>query len=234
MTDSAAPKRVYPYITSRQWAELRAKFQQTLPGKVTSTYLQSVFNFAEKAARNLLPQLRLVGLIDSGGVPTDLARSFRLDSDYADAANSIVQTIYPDELRDLFPGPTEDVMPVAQWFMRHTGGGQASAVMQARFYLLLTSGRLPALEKTAAARNPKATKATKATTSSAPSRVRELAEAVPTDREETPEAPSSTVSPSTQMPGLHLDIQIHIDAAATADQIDQVFASMAKHLYGRG
>ena len=35
------------------------------------------------------------------------------------------------------------------------------------------------------------------------------------------------------MPTLHLDIQIHIDPSADADQIDQIFASMARHLYGR-
>lgn len=35
-------------------------------------------------------------------------------------------------------------------------------------------------------------------------------------------------------PSVHIDIQIHIDANASAEQIDQVFASMAKHLYNRG
>lgn len=34
-------------------------------------------------------------------------------------------------------------------------------------------------------------------------------------------------------PTVHIDIQIHIDAAASAEQIDQVFASMARHLYGK-
>lgn len=36
----------------------------------------------------------------------------------------------------------------------------------------------------------------------------------------------------TNRPGMHIDIQVHIDSAASAEQIDQVFASMAKHLYG--
>ena len=34
-------------------------------------------------------------------------------------------------------------------------------------------------------------------------------------------------------PSLHIDVQVHIDATASAEQIDQIFASMAKHLYGR-
>jgi len=33
-------------------------------------------------------------------------------------------------------------------------------------------------------------------------------------------------------PALHIDIQIHISPEASADQIDQIFASMGKHLYG--
>lgn len=34
-------------------------------------------------------------------------------------------------------------------------------------------------------------------------------------------------------PSVHIDIQIHIDSSARDDQIDQVFRSMARHLYGR-
>ena len=40
---------------------------------------------------------------------------------------------------------------------------------------------------------------------------------------------SETVS---VQPSVHIDIQVHIDPSATADQIDQIFASMARHLYG--
>ena len=34
-------------------------------------------------------------------------------------------------------------------------------------------------------------------------------------------------------PSVHIDIQIHIDSSAGAEQIEQVFASMAKHLYAK-
>ena len=33
-------------------------------------------------------------------------------------------------------------------------------------------------------------------------------------------------------PDLHIDIQVHIDPTSSAEQIDQIFASMARHLYG--
>ena len=41
------------------------------------------------------------------------------------------------------------------------------------------------------------------------------------------------VSTKAKEPSVHIDVQIHIDSNATAEQVDQVFASMAKHLYGR-
>lgn len=45
--------------------------------------------------------------------------------------------------------------------------------------------------------------------------------------------PSATNQSGTNGPALHLDIQVHIDASASPDQIDHIFASMARHLYGR-
>ena len=44
---------------------------------------------------------------------------------------------------------------------------------------------------------------------------------------------SQAVAPPVQQPSLHIDIQIHIDSNATAELIDSMFASMAKHIYGR-
>ena len=34
-------------------------------------------------------------------------------------------------------------------------------------------------------------------------------------------------------PSVHIDVQIHIDSTASPEQIDQIFASMARHLYGK-
>jgi hypothetical protein len=42
-----------------------------------------------------------------------------------------------------------------------------------------------------------------------------------------------SASASQGAPSLHIDVQVHVSAEASAEQIDQIFASMAKHLYGR-
>ena len=70
----------------------------------------------------------------------------------------------------------------------------------------------------------------------------------PTNPEETPTTTGQSQHPhpdisspgaatpqarTTSEPSLHIDVQVHIDASASAAQIDQIFSSMAKHLYGR-
>ncbi len=40
--------------------------------------------------------------------------------------------------------------------------------------------------------------------------------------------------PQSALPGVHIDVQIHVAADAKPEQIDQIFASLAKHLYQRG
>ena len=52
------------------------------------------------------------------------------------------------------------------------------------------------------------------------------------ENEVVPEKTARSSDPN--LPALHIDIQIHIDSSAGPEQIDQVFSSMARHLYGRG
>lgn len=54
----------------------------------------------------------------------------------------------------------------------------------------------------------------------------------PDSPEESNDAPVAEVAKQPG-PSLHIDVQVHIDSSASPEQIDQIFASMAKHLYGR-
>lgn len=45
---------------------------------------------------------------------------------------------------------------------------------------------------------------------------------------------NDTIVRVTDRPALHIDIQVHIDPTSSPEQIDQIFASMAKHLYRTG
>jgi hypothetical protein len=60
-----------------------------------------------------------------------------------------------------------------------------------------------------------------------PSKAKQKVERTDTSNEHAPPPEVRT----TNQPVVHLDIQIHIPADADPNQIDQIFASMAKHLY---
>ena len=68
----------------------------------------------------------------------------------------------------------------------------------------------------------------------------EAAEDTPIEIKDADPLPQPVASASTNggevrsgnRPALHIDIQVHIDPTSSAEQIDQIFASMAKHLYG--
>ena len=231
MANETERKRGFPYISLNVWAELRRAFSRNLPSKVDIRYLQSVLNTSEKNARNILPQLRTVGLVDENGVPLDLAKRFRMDTDYVEAMKEIVDQVYPTQLRELYPGPEEDATAVTNWFMRETSGGQIGSAAQARFYLTLVSGALPTAER-AAKKAPGASGPAAARPTTAPKPAPQAANVKAAAPEpKNAQATSGDSRQTTTGPDLHLDIQIHIDAAATVEQIDAVFASMAKHIY---
>jgi glycine cleavage system regulatory protein len=48
-----------------------------------------------------------------------------------------------------------------------------------------------------------------------------------------PDPPPRVDPPQSPDPSLHIDIQIHIPSDASPEQIESIFASMAKHLYRR-
>ena len=81
-------RRTFPSIPGQNWFDLRRRFQQAVPGQVDADYLQSVLGIGEGHAKNLIPQLRAVGLINDGGQPTDLAMDWRDDGQYASVSFS--------------------------------------------------------------------------------------------------------------------------------------------------
>ena len=216
-------RKIYPIISTRTWWDLRKAFGRSLPGEVSPRYLATVLGIQERAAANIVPNLRRVGLIHEDGAPTERAVLWRDDAHYADACTAILSESYPQQLTDAAPPPSPDRERVTGWFARETRTGSAASSQMARLYLLLakadatdseqsetsSGGALPT--RPAAAGKP----STKGVTRATP-------------------PPSLELSPRRTDPSVHIDIQVHIDASASGEQIDQIFASMSKHLYGRG
>jgi hypothetical protein len=219
------------------WWALRRRFQQTMPREVDASYLATVLDISEAAAGNLTGPLRAVGLIDDDGRPTDLALAWRDDEQYQQVTATMMEAVYPQNLRDAAPPPNPDRGAVVRWFSRTTGAGQAYTERMARLYLLLAAGNPRGADQPTAERAPRQGQASAA-------QVRPTRQGRAAGRAAPPTAP--TVAPQTQtpataqaprqaqQPSVHIDIQVHIDPASTAEQIDQIFASMARHLYDRG
>lgn len=196
----------------------------------------SALGTSEKGARNISPQLRAVGLVAADGSPSDLALDLRDDDHYAAACGRILDALYPDALKNAYDNPDEEYSNVANWFMRNARTGQATANMQAKLYLTLLKAQLPTEdEKSRAPRKRAAKKSTPMNPDPKPSpqpTTKALPAENPTGAPQ-PSAPPTHPPNGAIGPALHIDLQIHIAADASDSQIDAVFKSMAKHLYGR-
>lgn len=226
--DERANKLQLPTIPTAHWWALRRKFQQSIPGLVTTNYIATVLNMQEESARaNVLPGLRLSKLIDDEGRPTERARRWRDDLAYADVCKEIIKDCYPPELTDTVPNPATARDAASRWFANYTGGGEASVKKMVTFYALVSDADLakansdkPSIDKgriKPKAKEARPTSATKQTSTAEP------AHSQPDTHRRAPG--------NDRVPAIHINLQVHISADASTEQIDQVFASMAKHLY---
>lgn len=224
-------KQTYPRIPSKNWWDLRQRFVQSPPRQVTTDYLQSVLGIGEGAAKNLVPQLKAIGLIDEQGQPTQLTNDWRSDEHYAQVCEQLLAKLYPQELLDAFPQSDADKSVVAQWFMRKTNTGESAGKAMAAFYLVLKEADPSGIAMGSRGAQPKARARRRE-----PSKGNKMPALQPPEGE----SPAVTDAPSPllrqeehRLPEVHIDIQVHLSPEANLEQIDQVFASMAKHLYRR-
>ncbi|HEX3052537.1 MAG TPA: DUF5343 domain-containing protein [Aggregatilineaceae bacterium] len=234
-----ADKQTFPRIPSSNWWTLREQFRKTLPtgSGVTTSYLKSLLGLtSDQAARNLISPLRQLGLLDENSMPTALANDWRTDGKYPEATRQMLEKVYPSELRELFSGPDIDRQRLEAWFMG-TGLGQKTAKDSASMFLLLNetaprSGE--ELKKNTNRKKDGQVTAKKRRTANTIVASKAPAEAtppiqVPIAGSDNSLRPSTNDSWGKQL-SLHIDLQIHIAPEATAEQIDHIFASIAKYI----
>jgi hypothetical protein len=178
--------------------------------------------------------LKIIGIVDADGKTLDRARRWRDDLEYPQVCQEIIREVYPQGLLDAVPDPSADMEGAKRWFANQTGAGEDAVRKYVTFYQLLTEAN-PIKGQEAAAKSPSISKDRKAKqpTSKKPSTV--SVESTSESDLPVPMEPLKKATENSELrtPSIHIDIQIHIDSQASADQIDQVFASMAKHLYKR-
>src|SRR5262245_41047750 len=89
------------------------------------------------ASLNGLGSLRINGVIDDQGKPTDLGYKWRNEAQYPEVCQQIIKNVYPQSLIDAFPDPEDDTDGVEAWFMHECRVGEPAAKMFTSFYSLL-------------------------------------------------------------------------------------------------
>ena len=137
------------------------------------------------------------------------------------------------------PDPAQDRDAAERWFARKTRASAKHVQKMVALYLLLCEAD-PAADPSA--RKTRTSTSSIAKRSSSPripiGKKTELGTetlSVPNGVDVTATGRGQTTPPvsfnsTLPAPAIHLDIQIHIDPNASADQIDHIFSSMAKHL----
>jgi hypothetical protein len=181
------------------------------------------------ARDNIVKPFQIAGIIDEDGNLTELGQLWRNDDTYAEACERILREAYPEEIQHL-----GDTAAVERWFTGHGFGASNARQMTATFRLL--SEPLPdELPVRAGAKNDKGRserRTNSKTTAATPLRVK--ASVKPAEKAEPVQQGSpSGNAPLQQPPTLQMNLQIHLPLDATPEQIDIIFASMAKHLYNK-
>jgi hypothetical protein len=136
-------KKSYPMMALKNWFLLRKKFKTTIPREITTNYLSSTLGMSIiSAQKNIMPYLRLTGLIDLDGKTTERAIKWRDDNQYTEVCESIRNEIYPQELLDLAPPNDIDRNTIQTWFANNTGSGESQAGKQSAFYIMLCESNL--------------------------------------------------------------------------------------------
>jgi hypothetical protein len=180
-----------------------------VPSKVTNAWLKTI-GFTSSNDGSLIGVLKVAQLIDGSQVPTTLWQKFRGSEGPTALAEGIragyaeLYGVYPDA----HERPNNDLENV--FSQSSKAGKQAISKAVATFKNLAKeadfSKSSPAV--------PAEAQHFETTTLHAPVEG---------------QAPRKARGPA---PNLHIDVQVHISADASVEQIDQIFASMAKHLYG--
>lgn len=159
-----------------------------------------------------MKELEKLGIINADGQPTDLADAWRQDANDPKVIASVLETAYPDSLRQLAPPGDLDREKVVRWFQGEKLGIGA-AKNKAATYLMVASGMTHESPRPSPTNGPKKLRERAAAKVEMPARVRR-------------ESPRSREAPK---PQLAVNVQIHISADASTEQIDAIFSAMRRY-----
>ncbi|WP_173053887.1 DUF5343 domain-containing protein [Candidatus Nitrotoga sp. AM1P] len=182
-----------------------------VPPKATVQWLKTI-GFKSSNDTTLLGVLKSVGLVDASGVPTGVWSNYR-GAHHKTVLGDAIRTGYA-ELFAVYPDAwQQDIKDLEYVFSTSSSAGKQ--------VISKTVATFKSLCECAEFGEP----------NNQPSPVlhtgpMHAAIARPSAQ------PVNSDARNSHNPSVHIDIQIHISPEASTDQIDQIFKSMAKHLYG--
>lgn len=220
----------YPKVSSNAWRVLRGRASAAPSTKLTSATVAAILDMSspKSAMDNVVYPMRRLGIIDEDGALTERGQKWRVDGSYADACDEILADVYPSELSSLTDDAGQPDKTKVKTWLQHKGLGESNASQTAATFVMIAERKLPEAQTPSVTSKP-GVKPSSASTKKAPK-----VSAAPKVVDGGEQAPGGEAAPPPRAPSkpdVRLDIQIHIPATASAEQIDQIFASMAKHLY---
>jgi hypothetical protein len=202
-TYTTVPGKIKPFLEKIR--------QVGVPPKASAQWLKSI-GYLSSNDSSLVAVLKFIGLIDATGIPTGIWSNYR-GAHHKKVLGEAIRNGYA-ELFAVYPNAWE----VETKDIEHVFSTSSSAGKQVISKTIATFNALCELAEFGTAEN-------------------QPAPVIQTEPMHTSIAkPNSThphsVTTNGVNPSVHIDIQIHISPEASIDQIDQIFKSMAKHLYG--
>ncbi len=183
-----------------------------IPDKATKTWLHSI-GLKSSNDRSLLPIVEFIGLVDSSRHPTSSWSEFRQAAKSKTVLATAIKRGYASLYEVHADAHLRSEEELKDFFKAHSTAGEQAIMRTVKtFQVLCSLADFSAVSVNGASANEGGNGA------SADTSVPLVA------------PPSSVESPT---PTLHIDFQVHIAADAPPEQIDKIFESMAKHLYGK-
>jgi hypothetical protein len=218
-----ADKASYLQIPSTVWWGLRALLRTKPNATIDDKYLAVNLGVQLAASRQYVSELKRAGLLSDDSKATELAMRWRNDETYREAADQIIENSYPDGLRDVAPPGAAERSKVISWFM-HNGLGEGTARNKAGTYLMIANDGVQDAPDGKQKSKPSGTNKPVASATPAPQ----------TTKTRPPSAHQPSGGPAAERGGdaipLNVNVQIHISADASTDQIEAIFSSMRRYL----
>lgn len=223
-----ASTQSFPQVPNTVWRGVWGLLKRSPNRKLDEATLAIELNVQNTAARQYIVELNRLGILELDGAPTNLANKWRQDGDDPSIIQEILGIAYPDDLLQLAPPDKIDRAKITKWF-GNQNLGEGAAKNKAATYIRVATGM--SLPDAATDRAPRSSGGTsKKTTKKTDSKSTTGQSAKPLVSGEGQRGdPGVGNGSERRQPNLNVNVQIHISADASTEQIDAIFVAMRRY-----